>query len=330
LGDLDTVQTLRFYEETAQHMLTMLDVAPEIVACDLHPDYRSTVFAEAMGPPVFRVQHHAAHLAAIAAEHRLRGTVVGVALDGHGHGDDGGAWGGELMLLNGARWRRCGHLQPLAMPGGDRAAREPWRMGVAALTALGRGAEAADRFPDAALAGRLSSFLATDTPRPMTSSMGRLFDAAAALLGVCLQQSYEGQAAMELEALVRVPARLTTGYRIAEDILDFSPLLAALLEPGLDARAGAELFHGTLIAGLAAWIGSFAARTGQTQIVLGGGCLMNRILAEGLVTALKTGGLVPWLPRAVPANDGGLSLGQAAMARAHLMAAATPPWLSRS
>jgi hydrogenase maturation protein HypF len=320
LGDLSTAPTIRFYEETARHMLAMLDVVPEIVACDLHPDYRSTMFAETTGLPILRVQHHVAHLAAVAAEHHLRGAIVGVALDGHGYGDDGSAWGGELMLLDGVRWCRLGHLVPLAMPGGDRAGRESWRMGVAALAALGRGAEAAELFPDIAFAGRLSSFLASDMPRPMTSSMGRLFDAAAALLGVCTQQSYEGQAAMELEALVRVPRCMPAGYSIAGGILDFRPLLAGLLEPGLQAREGAELFHGTLIAGLAAWISFGAGQTGQTDIVLSGGCVMNHILTEGLAAAVRACGLVPWLPRAAPANDGGLSLGQAAMARAHLIA----------
>ena len=329
VGDLGTARTLRFYEATARDMLTMLDVVPELVACDLHPDYRSTRFAEATGLPVLQVQHHAAHLAAVAAEHHLRGSVVGVALDGHGHGDDGSAWGGELIVLEGARWRRCGHLLPLAMPGGDRAAREPWRMGVAALTALGRGTEAAERFPEHALAGGLAARLVADRHGPATTSMGRLFDAAAALLGVCLRQSYEGQAAMELEALVRVPQCLRAGYRITDHVLDFRPLLAALLAPGLARREGAELFHGTLIAGLGEWIGQAAAQTGQTNIALGGGCLMNRVLADGLAATLRANGLVPWLPRAVPANDGGLSLGQASMARAHLMAGATPSWSFR-
>jgi hydrogenase maturation protein HypF len=335
VGDLGTAQTLRFYQETARSILALLDVAPDLVACDLHPDYRSTVFAEAMGLPLLRVQHHAAHLAAVAAEHQLPGPVIGVALDGHGYGDDGGAWGGELILLKGAQWRRHGHLLPLALPGGDRAARDPWRMGVAALVALGRGAEASEVFPDIAAAGRLAAFLAANPTNPATSSMGRLFDAAAALLGVCTHQSYEGQAAMELEALVREPlvhkpGHLNAGYRIVGHVLDFRPLLAGLLEPGLSAREGAEQFHGTLIAGLTAWIGAFATRTGHIDIVLGGGCLMNRVLAEGLATALRAGGLQPWLPRAIPASDGGLSFGQAALARAHLMTAAIPSGLSRS
>jgi hydrogenase maturation protein HypF len=319
VGDLGTAATVRFYEETARAMLALLNVAPELVACDLHPDYRSTVFAGSLGLPVLRVQHHVAHVAAVAAEHRLSGSVIGVALDGSGQGDDGAVWGGELILLDGPRWRRVGHLRPLAAPGGDGAAREPWRMGAAAMVALGRGAEVSARFAGVAGAGRLAAFLAANPSCPATSSMGRLFDAAAALLGVRLRQSYEGQAAMELEALVRTPRRLADGCRIVSNVLDFTPLLGALLEPGLSARDGAELFHGTLIAGIAEWVGACAAQTGRTDIVLGGGCLSNRVLAEGLVAALRNAGLEPWLPRAAPANDGGLSLGQAAVARAHLM-----------
>ena len=329
IGDLTTAQTIRFYEETARSLLSMLDVTPELVVCDLHPDYRSTLFAEATGLPILRVQHHAAHLAAVAAEHHLRDSVLGVALDGHGFGADGSAWGGELMLVEGQHWRRLGHLLPLTMPGGDRAAREPWRMGIAALAALGRGAEAARRFPEHPLAPHLAVFLAMKGPTPVTSSLGRLFDAATALLGVRLHQSYEGQAAMELEALVRAPKYLPGGYRIADQILDFRPLLAALLEPKLPARAGAELFHGTLIAGLAEWIAQAAALQRRTDVVLGGGCLMNRVLAEGLAAALRARGRVPWLPRAVPANDGGLSLGQAVLGRAHLMAETAPASSSR-
>jgi hydrogenase maturation protein HypF len=323
VGDLATPATIRFYAETAARLLATLGVTPEMVACDLHPDYRSTRFAEASGLPILRVQHHAAHLAAVAAEHHLEGAVLGAALDGQGYGADGGAWGGELLVLDGARWRRHGHLLPLPLPGGDRAAKEPWRMGVAMLAVLGRGGEAGDRFASLPLARSLASLLATDdatAARTRTTSLGRLFDAAAALLGVCTVQTYEGQAAMELEALVSVPRTLPGGYRIADHILDLRPLMSALLTPGLTSREGAELFHGTLIDGLVAWISEAAASCGQTRIVLGGGCLLNAVLTEGLVAGLRARGHTPYLPRAVPANDGGLSLGQAAMARAHLQA----------
>ena len=315
VGDLDSAATRRFYYETVHRMLAELGTRPERVACDLHPDYRSTIMAETLDLPVLRVQHHAAHLAAVAAEHRLRGDLVGVALDGHGHGSDGTAWGGELLIRSDGLWQRHGHLLPLPLPGGDRAAREPWRMGMAAMVAIGRGSEAAIRFSNQPLAARLARVMPTTT----TTSMGRLFDAAAALLGVCEVQSYEGQAAMELEALVERVQALPGGYHLINGILDFKPLLSVLLQPGIDAQTGAGLFHGTVIAGLAEWIGEAALAQGQTRIVLGGGCFMNRILAEGLALALRHRGLEPWLPRAVPANDGGIALGQAAIARAHLM-----------
>jgi hydrogenase maturation protein HypF len=320
LGDLDTARTLRFYGDTVARLLAELGVRPELVACDLHPDYRSTLFAETLDRPVLRVQHHAAHLAAVAAEHQLHGPLIGLALDGHGHGADGSAWGGELMCREGVEWCRVGHLLPLAMPGGDRAAREPWRMGVAAMVAVGRGGEAALRFSRHPLAGPLARMISAHAQSPVTTSMGRLFDAAAALLGLCETQSYEGQAAMELEAAVGSPEVLAQGFRIWNNVLDFTPLLAALMQPGVGIQHGAELFHGTIIAGLAEWAGDYASRMGQTRIVLGGGCFMNPILTEGLAGALRQRGLTPWLPRALPANDGAISFGQAAIARAQLIA----------
>ncbi|MBS0643719.1 MAG: carbamoyltransferase HypF [Proteobacteria bacterium] len=316
VGDLDTAETIRFYRETIDHLTRILGVRPEAVACDLHPDYRSSQMAEAFGRPVIRVQHHAAHIAAVAAEHGVAAPVLGLALDGHGLGDDGGAWGGELMVVDRAAWRRIGGLDTLALPGGDRAAREPWRMGVAALHALGRGAEATARFPAQKLAGPLAARLGAGRVAEATSSLGRLFDAAAALLGVRTVQDYEGQAAMELEALVDAPRVLAGGWTWRDGRLSFLPLLAALAENKAD---GASLFHGTLIDGLAALAVRGATQTGIRVVCLGGGCVMNRVLAEGLIAALSAQGLTPLLPRAVPANDGGLSLGQAVMARADLV-----------
>jgi hydrogenase maturation protein HypF len=320
LGDLDTVGTVRFYHDTLHRLLADLGINPQLVACDLHPNYRTTIIAEGLGLPVLRVQHHAAHLAAVAAEHHLRGPLIGVALDGHGYGTDGAAWGGELMHREGGRWRRVGCLVPLALPGGDRAAREPWRMGVAAMAAVGRGDAAARRFSRYPLAPPLAERVSTGASGPTTSSMGRLFDAAAALLAVCEDQTYEGQAAMELEALVDITEVLPEGFRIDRDRLDFRPLLGGLLQDGLSAGDGAALFHGTLIAGLAEWIDRYADQVGGRNVVLGGGCFANRVLAEGLTQALRRSGLIPWLARNVPANDGGISLGQAAMGRAHLIA----------
>jgi hydrogenase maturation protein HypF len=318
VGDLGSIATWRFYRETTRRILSMLNAVPALTICDLHPDYASTRFAETTATRLLRVQHHAAHLAAVAAEHHLPNPLLGLVLDGHGHGDDGTAWGGELIALNGERWDRLGHLTSMQMPGGERAAQEPWRMGVAALSMLGRGNEAERRFPGIEGAGRVAAFLDAGNPTAGTTSMGRLFDAAAALLGIRTHQTYEGQAAMELEAMVGVPVSLRNGYEIRANTLDFRPLLHALLVPGLTPQAGADLFHGTLITGLADWIARNATASHQTRIALSGGCFANRVLSEGLTAALRARHLTPFLPRALPANDGGLSFGQAILGRAHL------------
>jgi hydrogenase maturation protein HypF len=210
----------------------------------------------------------------------------------------------------------------LPLIGGDRAAREPWRMGLAALSQLGR-MDAAGRI--LAQAPQAVALLANLRGRhwPQTSSLGRLFDAAGSLLGVCHHQDFEGQAAMRLEALVEQPQALPGGYALRDGMLDFSNLLAHLVDVA-DARRGAEILHGTLIEGIAGWIAAYA-QPGE-KIALGGGCLMNRVLAEGLTRALRQKGFAPLLAQAAPPNDGGLSLGQAALAR--LLLRQTPALLS--
>ncbi|RNJ48733.1 carbamoyltransferase HypF [Methylocystis hirsuta] len=316
IGDLSNAATGRFYRETARRLIELLDATPELVACDLHPDYHSTRWAEELGLPLVRAQHHAAHLAAILAEHRIEAPALGLALDGHGLGDAGQSWGGELMRLDGASWRRLGGLAPLPAPGGDRAAREPWRMGVGALAKLGRLDEATRLFAHESRALEMASLIAQGYAPPVTSSMGRLFDAAAALLGLSTRQRYEAQAAMEMEALVVTPRAMEGGFRINGDELDFSPLLGALADRRMSPREGAELFHGALIEGLAQFVARAATEQRLDIVALGGGCMMNRILAEGLTAHLGMLGLRPLLARKLPPNDGGLSLGQAAMARA--------------
>ena len=310
IGDLDTAETVAFYRETVSHLLAVLDVTPERVICDLHPEYRSTRIAEEWDLPCVRVQHHAAHVAAVAGEHALTGRVLGLALDGHGLGPNGENWGGEMLLLEGAAWRRLGGLSPLPLPGGDRAAREPPRMAAAALAALGRAPEIAQLCRQFSHARAMAAYLSRPGLCPVTSSMGRLFDAASGLLGLCQVQDYEGQAAMELEALVSAPRVMPGGFALDQRSLDFRPLLSRLAD-GIDPREGADLFHGTLIAGLAAWV----ATTGETAVVLSGGCLANRVLAEGLHAALARRGITAHLPRKLPPGDGGLSYGQAIMGR---------------
>jgi len=314
IGSLDDPATARHHTETVARMLDILDVKPACVVCDLHPDLHTTRIAEASGLPIFHAQHHAAHVAAVMAEHGVEEPTLGAALDGFGYGDDGGAWGGELMLIGGGLWRRVGHLAEAPLPGGDRAARSPWRMGVAMLAHLGRGEEAASRFPDVPMATDVARLaLAPGVAR--TTSLGRLFDAAAALLGVRLEQRYEGQAPMELEALCRAPRAFSPGFLLRDGVLDFSPLFSHLIEARPSPVEGAETFHGGLIEGLAAWIADAALRLGHRRVALGGGCLMNAVLSRGLAGRLNELGVEPLLARKLPSNDGGLSLGQACLAR---------------
>ena len=320
IGDLDDRETIRFRDETIRHLTSILEVEPQCAVCDLHPDFVSTRSAESAGLPVIAVQHHVAHVAAVVAEKRWSGEVLGVALDGHGYGADGAPWGGELIVLDGARWTRVGTFEPLALPGGDMAAREPWRMGVAMLHRLGKLDEASRLFPGLADAARLSQAFARGVRFAETTSLGRLFDAVAALARVCLRQQYEGQAAMELEALVATTRVVPGGWTIADGRLDLAPMVETMLSENLAGRDAAETFHGTLIDALVEWIGAAASARGLRRVALGGGCLMNRVLAEGLMGALRARGLDPAMPREVPANDGGLSFGQAAFAHARARA----------
>ncbi|AHE98012.1 carbamoyltransferase HypF [Thioalkalivibrio paradoxus] len=338
IGDLDNAATCRSLHETARHLLDILEIRPERVACDRHPDFYSSQLAAAMADelrvPLIRVQHHHAHLAAVQAEHGLDEPVLGIAMDGVGLGDDGTPWGGELLRVEGASFERRGHLAPLALPGGDRAAREPWRMAAAALHALGRGAEIPARFPDQPFAAQLAELLERGTASPRTTSLGRHFDAAAGLLGIRPVQRFEGQAAMLLEGLAErhgAADPLPQGWRIESGhTLDLRPLLAWLADFALEAggrlprsatgnAAGisadsphaAAVFHATLAAALADWIQPIAETTGIRGLAFSGGCVLNQVLMTDLERRLAMAGFRVYLPRLAPANDGGLSLGQA-------------------
>jgi hydrogenase maturation protein HypF len=310
VGDLDTAAARRVHDEARRHLQHLVGTEPVAVAHDLHPDFPSTLAAKALGLPTVAVQHHHAHLAAVAAEHGHEGALLGLALDGVGFGPDGTVWGGELMDVEGADYRRLARLVPLAQPGGDRAACEPWRMAAAALHALGRGHEIARRFAGQPHAASLDAVIRRRINTPDTSSLGRMFDAAAGLLGVATHAAYEAEPAMRLEALVRWP-RDTGAWAITpRGDLDLQPLFERLLTAA-DPRDGAELFHGTVAAGLAHWLAARARALGRETVALGGGCVLNRCLRDGLIRALEARGLAVLTPREVPPGDGGLSLGQA-------------------
>jgi hydrogenase maturation protein HypF len=321
VGDLDNAATCGALVEMAAHLCAVLDVRPQAVAHDLHPDFFSTrfalEFAAARSLPVVPVQHHHAHIAAVAAEHGVGGPLLGLALDGIGLGDDGAAWGGELLVVDGAASTRLGHLATLAMPGGDAAAREPWRMAAAALHRLGRGGQIEARFRHRPAAAAVAQMLARDLRCPPTTSMGRWFDAAAALLRVRETSAYEGQAPMLLEALAATgeacasPRELGELVRLLPDgTLDPSPLIARLADADA-APDAAMLFHQAIADGLARWVGAAAQATGIRTVALGGGCFLNALLAALLAARLDALGIRVLEARQAPPNDGGIALGQA-------------------
>lgn len=318
VGDLDNPDACRAHESIAQELLDWLGEKPQAIAHDLHPDFHSSrhaaVLAAQLQVPLIGVQHHHAHIAAIAAEHGHDQPLLGLALDGVGLGTDDTAWGGELLLVNGAQFQRLGHLHPLPLPGGDRAAREPWRMAAAALHALGRNDEIPRRFSQQAGAATVAAMLQRGLNCPPSSSMGRYFDAAAGLLGVCDKMQFEAQAAIDLERLAAAHgpvAPLSGGYVIdAHRVLDLRPLLAALADCN-DAGYGAALFHATLAAALADWVAQAAITHGFSSVALGGGCFLNRILNQALQPALAARGMRALTARQLPPGDSAISLGQA-------------------
>ncbi len=309
LGDLGTPQTLAAYRAAAAVMRESLGADAALMAHDLHPDFASTRLAQDLGIPTLAVQHHHAHVAAVAAENGHLAPLLGLALDGFGLGPGGESWGGELLAVNGASFRRIGHLAHLAQPGGDVAAREPWRMGAAALHRLGRGDEISDRFAAQPPAAMLERILTRGVNSPPTSSAGRLFDAACGLLGVIPVARFEGEAPMALEAMVRTPHALAGGWTLKDGVLDFLPLLGRL--SGMTAAEGADAFHGTVIVGLADLAAWGAAETGLRTVGLSGGCFLNRVLREGLVAALREKGLTPLSHRELSPGDPCISFGQA-------------------
>lgn len=323
IGGLDNPATCAMLREVSQHLLDILQVRPERIAHDRHPDFYSTRLAQELaaqwGIPAMPIQHHHAHIAAVMAEHHLDEPVLGLALDGVGLGNDDLAWGGELLRLEGVQLERIGHLAPLRLPGGDRAAREPWRMAASVLFDLGHADAISRRFADQAQASGIARLLQSGANCPPTTSLGRHFDAAAGLLGLCPILSFEGQAAMQLEGLAETAGDAEPwpdSYRIgADSVLDLKPLFARLLDHASNPAHAAAGFHASLACALADWTQGLAVAHNIHRIALSGGCVLNRILARHLRQGLQVRGLTVYEAHQAPPNDGDLSLGQAWIAR---------------
>jgi len=353
IGDLQNSSTCDSFRHTIHHLATILEITPTAVARDLHPDYLSSLHAAESGLPAVTVQHHHAHQAACMAENSLDGEVIGVIFDGTGLGDDGTIWGGEFLAGGYDGYRRAGHFRPLPLPGGDAAVREPWRMALAYLhQALGEQAFSLDHPVVRRLAEADKALFAAMLNRginsPLTSSCGRLFDAVAALLNIRHIVSYDGQATIELEALAETseddgvypfvvrtipyphPSPLPEGEgtesappftgRDGAGVgfeLDFSAMIVALLDDlsaHVPAAVIARRFHSTVAAATIEACVRIGAASGLHRVVLSGGVFQNRLLSEMVYTGLALGGVQVFTHRLVPPNDGGIALGQAAIA----------------
>ena len=310
IGDLDTPEARRWFERAIDDLCRLYRFAPRAVACDMHPDYASTLWARNSGLPVVPVQHHHAHAAACAAENDVCGPYLAVSWDGTGFGLDGSVWGGEFFLWEGARFERVAHLRPYRLPGGEAAVREGWRV-AASLLWEALGPEAVPNSPQKLI---LCKMLERGINAPLSTSVGRLFDAVSSLTGIAHENRFEGQAAMMLERLIAA-SRGCDAYPLPEshDVADWQPLVSAVLD---DSRRGVDRglislrYHNAL----ANWIVAVARRIGTPQVVLSGGVFLNRYLLERAAALLEEAGFRVFSHQRVPTGDGGIALGQAVLA----------------
>jgi hydrogenase maturation protein HypF len=330
IGDLENLETLEHFRDSLDAFSRLFRVEPEVVVRDLHPGYLSTRIAEELGlSPILSVQHHHAHIAAVAAEHGITDRVIGVAYDGTGYGDDGAVWGAEIMVADLAGYERCCHLRYAPLPGGDVAVRQPWRSALGYLS-LDRSVGAAFVLAFRGIEQRervlAEQQIERDLNAPLASSMGRLFDAAAAVLGTRQVSHYEGQAAMEFEAMAATEPVEPLPFPILDGAegsmqLDPVPLLAALGEAvlrGDDVRQLAGRFHESVATATCEVVRRLRDSTGITTVALSGGVFQNARLLASVSRRLSDAGFNVLVPRLLSPNDGAISYGQAAVAAALL------------
>jgi hydrogenase maturation protein HypF len=319
IGDLENAETLRSFTEGIEHFRRLFDIDPQVVAHDLHPEYLSTKYAvELDGVDLAPVQHHHAHIASCLAYNGAAGPVIGVAFDGTGYGTDGTIWGGEFLVADLASFERGGHLAPVPMPGGAAAIRQPWRMAAAYLDRddLDVARRNSDRWPAVAAMARKG------VNSPLTSSAGRLFDAAASILGVRDTINYEGQAAVELEQLAdpaeagAYPATVVAGHPFTVTGADLLEKIILDLTDGVRAPVIAARFHHGVAAAIEAGCVLLRDRHGLGTVALSGGVFQNMLLLHATVRRLEARGFRVLTHSRVPCNDGGISLGQAVIAGA--------------
>jgi len=338
VGDLKNALAARYFEATAERLERLLEITPAVIAHDLHPAYLSTRYARRRaredGLRLVGVQHHHAHVASVMAEHGLAGEVLGLAMDGTGYGPDGTVWGGEVLRVSPAAYVRLGHLRPVPLPGGDAAARHPVRTAWAMLLET-FGPQEAERRRVGHLASRLAEdraawteMVARGSAAPRACGLGRLFDAVSVLAGVSAENTYEGQAAVELEAAAHAARDDAPAYpfTLAEPaggdgpwVLDTRPMVRKVVADAEAGRGAAEIsarFHAAAAEMLRAAARRAREETGLGRVCLSGGCFANGLLVERLAPALESDGFDVYAHRDVPPGDGGVALGQAYVAAA--------------
>jgi hydrogenase maturation protein HypF len=332
IGDLDHYEAFRAYDQAIAHYERLFRVSPACVVRDLHPDYASTRYAEqhAGARPTIAVQHHHAHVASCMAENGLDEPVIGVAFDGTGYGTDGTIWGGEFLVGDYVGFRRAAHLRPVVLPGGEQAIREPWRMAVAYLLDAGLDLSDLGEAVTSTARDAVERIIARRFNSPATTSAGRLFDAVAALAGVRHRVSYEGQAAIELEWLATdVEPDAVYPFEVEDAregeltetrlVLDMRPMIAEVAEDvrrGAAAATIARRFHSTMVVAIVRVCDRLRAETGLDAVVLSGGVFLNALLTAEAFARLEVEGFRVYRHHEVPPNDGGLCLGQLAVAAA--------------
>jgi hydrogenase maturation protein HypF len=324
VGDLDSEETLAAYRTALDHYRDVFRVEPELVAHDLHPDFLTTRFALDIGLPTVAVQHHHAHVAAVMAEHALTGPVLGVAFDGFGLGEDGQAWGGEFLEVRPDRAHRVGHLRGVRLPGGDAAVRRPVRVALAHALDAGCADRVAERLGvDERDLELVRKQVESGLNSPVATSAGRLFDAVAALTGAAEVATYDGEPAILLEQLASPSATAEYPYDLYPEgdrlVVDTRPVVGAVVHDllrGIRPSDVAGRFHRTLAGIILAECRVLRISTGISTVCLGGGVFHNDLLTSDVVARLRTCDFEVFVPAAVPAGDGGISLGQALVARA--------------
>lgn len=326
IGDLATLETQKAWREARERLEILTGTRPELVACDLHPRYYSAHLAQELGLKVIRIQHHHAHLASCLAENQAKGPALGIIADGTGYGLDGAIWGGEILIGSYEEFERVFHLKYVPLPSGDQGVRKPWYLALSYLyhyLGLEEAEKAAQRFLSQGLpADVVLNIFKRKFGLVPTSSLGRLFDAVAALIGLCLENTYDGQAPSELEEAALSAGNLSTyppyPFKLEGREIDPGPMIEGLWEDykkGIPSPIIAARFHRTIGEMLVQAVKQASEITGIRQVALSGGVWHNALLQESVYQHLTTQGFTVYVHRLVPTNDGGLALGQAAIAR---------------